>query len=56
MDAENVVAVKGVSEGMQLIGSSIGYIREGTKVKFTQLPAAGDKPAAAALPASPKTP
>ncbi|MEO6016809.1 MAG: efflux RND transporter periplasmic adaptor subunit [Polaromonas sp.] len=55
---ESVIAVKGLAEGTQLIGSGIGYIREGTKVKFTQLPAAGDRPgaAAAALPASPATP
>ncbi len=54
---ENVVAVKGIAEGTQLIGSSVGYIREGTRVKLTQLPAAGDKPGAAqALPASPKAP
>ena len=54
---ESVVAVKGVAEGTQLIGSSIGYIREGTKVKFTPLSAAGDKPGAVlALPANPKTP
>ena len=53
---DNVVAVKGIAEGTQLIGASIGYLREGTKVKFTQLPAPGDKPGAAALSASPKTP
>lgn len=54
---ENVVAVKGLAEGTQLIGSSLGYLREGTKVKFTPFPTAGDRPgASAALPASAATP
>jgi len=34
---ENVVAVKGITEGAVVIRSSIGYLREGTLVKFTAM-------------------
>ena len=33
---ENVVAVKGVAQNTQIIRASIGYVREGSRVKFTQ--------------------
>ena len=36
---ENVVAVKGLAEGTQVIRANIGYLREGTQVRFTQLAA-----------------
>lgn len=34
---ESVVAVQGVAEGTPVIRASIGYLREGTRVRFTQL-------------------
>jgi multidrug efflux system membrane fusion protein len=45
---ENVVAVKGVAEGAVVIRSSIGYLREGTLVRFTQMTAGAAGPASAA--------
>jgi multidrug efflux system membrane fusion protein len=44
---ESVVAVKGLAEGAVVIRSSIGYLREGTRVKFTQMTAGAAGPAAA---------
>ncbi len=35
---ENVIAVKGLTEGTQVVRANIGYLREGTQVRFTQLP------------------
>jgi multidrug efflux system membrane fusion protein len=35
--SENVVAVKGIAEGTQVVRASIGYLREGTNVRFTQM-------------------
>jgi len=52
---ENVVAVKGVAEGAVVIRSSIGYLREGTLVKFTSMNA-GQASGSAATAASAKTP
>ncbi|MES2911333.1 MAG: efflux RND transporter periplasmic adaptor subunit [Pseudomonadota bacterium] len=52
---ENVVAVKGLAEGTQVIRANIGYLREGTQVRFTQLAApAAPAPVAAASAASAK--
>ncbi|MES2415777.1 MAG: efflux RND transporter periplasmic adaptor subunit [Pseudomonadota bacterium] len=45
---ENVVAVKGLADGTQVIRANIGYLREGTQVRFTKI--AGT--AAAASPAA----
>ncbi len=52
---ENVVAVKGVAEGAVVIRSSIGYLREGTLVKFTAMNA-GQASGSTATAASAKTP
>ena len=52
---ENVVAVKGVAEGAVVIRSSIGYLREGTVVKFTAMNA-GQASSSAATASSAKTP
>ena len=51
---ETVVAVKGIAEGTPVLRANIGYVREGSQVKFTQI---GDSPAVAevapaAVPAS----
>ena len=45
---ENVVAVKGLAEGAMVIRSSIGYLREGTLVRFTQMTTGSTGPASAA--------
>ena len=45
---ENVVAVKGITEGAVVIRSSIGYLREGTLVRFTQMTTGSTGPASAA--------
>ena len=45
---EDVVAVRGVAEGAVVIRSSIGYLREGTLVKFTQMTAGAAGPVSAA--------
>ncbi|MBC7610866.1 MAG: efflux RND transporter periplasmic adaptor subunit [Polaromonas sp.] len=50
---EAVVAVKGLSENAQVIRGNIGFIREGTQVKLTQMP--GGQQGSAA-PASAKAP
>jgi RND family efflux transporter MFP subunit len=55
--AEQVVAVTGVAENAVVISGAVGSLREGTAVKFTQMPVAGTSsgaPAAAAtaLPAA----
>ena len=52
---ENVVAVKGVAEGAVVIRSSIGYLREGTLVRFTSMNA-GQASGSAATESSAKTP
>jgi RND family efflux transporter MFP subunit len=48
--AEQIVAVKGLPEGAVVVRGAVGSLREGTVVKFTQMPAAGALPVA--LPAS----
>lgn len=51
---ENMVAVKGIAEGTPVLRASIGYVREGAQVKFTQTgggSAVADV-ASAAVPAS----
>lgn len=35
--SENVIAVRGLAEGTPVIRANIGYLREGTQVRFTQL-------------------
>ena len=45
---ENVVAIKGLAEGTMVIRSSIGYLRESTLVRFTQMTAGTAGPASAA--------
>ena len=45
---ENVVAIKGLTEGAMVIRSSIGYLREGTLVRFTQMTTGSTGPASAA--------
>jgi RND family efflux transporter MFP subunit len=54
---ETVVEVKGVAENAVVVSGALGTLREGTAVRFTQMPAGGTPaptaaPAAAALPAS----
>jgi RND family efflux transporter MFP subunit len=54
---EMAVAVKGVAENAVVISGALGTLREGTAVRFTQMPAGGTlspaaPPAPAALPAS----
>ena len=51
---ENVVAVQGLVEGTQVVRASVGYLREGTVVRFT--PIADTPAAAAALGASSPAP
>jgi multidrug efflux system membrane fusion protein len=48
---DSVVAVKGLADGAVVIRGEIGALREGTKVRFTQLPAAAQ--VAASAPAKP---
>jgi multidrug efflux system membrane fusion protein len=53
-DNVTVVAVKGIAEGTPVLRASIGYVREGSQVKFTQIggsPAIADA-GPAAVPAS----
>lgn len=55
--AEQVVAVTGVAENAVVISGAVGSLREGTAVKFTQMPVAGTSSgapatAATALPAA----
>ncbi|MES2508560.1 MAG: efflux RND transporter periplasmic adaptor subunit [Pseudomonadota bacterium] len=50
---ENVIAVKGLTEGTQVVRANIGYLREGTQVRFTQLP--GTPAAAPVAPAASST-
>lgn len=55
---EAVVAVKGLPENALVIRGAIGALREGTKVRFTQMPnapanVAADAPASAAAPVKP---
>ena len=38
-NGENVVAVQGLVEGTQVVRASVGYLREGTMVRFTQIAA-----------------
>ena len=52
---ENVVAIKGLAEGVMVIRSSIGYLREGTVVKFTIMNA-GQASSSAATASSAKAP
>lgn len=54
---ENVVAVKGIAENTQVIRATVGYVREGAQVRFTQIPAnpATTLPGSAASPASSAT-
>lgn len=46
--SEAVVAVKGLSDGALVIRGTIGILREGAKVKFTQMEAPGARPATSA--------
>ncbi|MEO8390251.1 efflux RND transporter periplasmic adaptor subunit [Polaromonas sp.] len=48
---DSVVAVKGLADGALVIRGEIGALREGTKVRFTQLPAAAQAASAPAKPA-----
>ena len=50
-DGEALVAVKGLADNATLIRGNIGILREGTQVRYTQLTASGDNPAASAKPA-----
>ena len=43
IDAQVMVAVKGVSEGAKVVSGSVGALRDGTPVKFTSAPAASGK-------------
>ncbi|MEI6733437.1 MAG: efflux RND transporter periplasmic adaptor subunit [Comamonadaceae bacterium] len=43
MDAQAMVAVKGVSEGAKVVAGSVGTLRDGTPIKFTSVPAASGK-------------
>ena len=47
-DGETQVAVKGLADGTQVVRGNIGILREGAKVRITQLTAAGASPAASA--------
>ncbi|MCY1165902.1 Multidrug resistance protein MdtA [compost metagenome] len=53
---ENVVAIQGLAEGTQVIRSSIGYLREGTQVRFTPMTGMQAASAPAAAASSPATP
>ncbi|MFS2033921.1 efflux RND transporter periplasmic adaptor subunit [Polaromonas sp. CT11-55] len=48
---DSVVAVKGLEEGALVVRGEIGALREGTKVRFTQLPSAQPAASAPAKPA-----
>lgn len=48
---DTVVAVKGLEDGALVVRGDIGALREGTKVRFTQLTAAGSAQPAASAPA-----
>ena len=48
-----VVAVKGLEDGALVVRGEIGALREGTKVRFTQLSAAGSAQPPASTPAKP---
>jgi multidrug efflux system membrane fusion protein len=48
-----VVAVKGLADGAVIVRGEIGALREGTKVRFTQLAAAAAPGPAASTPAKP---
>lgn len=50
---DSLVAVKGLEEGALVVRGEIGALREGTKVRFTQLAAAGPAQPAASAPAKP---
>ena len=50
--SDAVVAVKGLADGAVLVRGEIGALREGTRVRFTQLASAAPAPAASA-PAKP---
>ena len=45
-DGETQVAVKGLADGARVVRGNIGILSEGTKVRITQLTAAGASPAA----------
>ena len=49
-DGEAVVAIKGLVENMQVIRGNIGFVREGTQVRFTPM-TGGQQGAAASAPA-----
>ena len=56
---ESVVAIQGLAEGTTVIRANIGYVREGTQVRFTPMagePASAPPPALAARPAKANTP
>jgi len=50
---DTVVAVKGLEDGALVVRGDIGALREGTKVRFTQLAADGSAQPAASAPAKP---
>ncbi len=54
--SEAVVAVKGLTDGALVIRGTIGILREGAKVKFTQMEAPGARPATSAPAASKPAP
>ena len=43
IDAQTMVAIKGVSEGAKVVSGSVGALRDGTPVKFTSTPPASGK-------------
>jgi multidrug efflux system membrane fusion protein len=51
---ENVVAVKGIAEGTPVLRASIGYMREGSQVKFTRFGVAADAGVDAAVISAPR--
>lgn len=50
---DSLVAVKGLEEGALVVRGELGALREGTKVRFTQLSVAGSAQPAASAPAKP---
>lgn len=50
---EQVVAVQGLAENATVVRGAVGALREGTSVKFTQMPAAGAAPSASAAQVKP---
>jgi len=49
-NGETLVAITGLADGTPVIRGHIGILREGTPVRYTQMPAPGASPAASAPP------